>query len=97
MESIDFIVEYRCYSNFSLSEKGKWSDYRVYRPGRKRGWSLQLTVSGSGIYNCLRKNLVVHPGDLVLLSPDAFYDYQRHPKADNWGNLLVGFSTGLSN
>ncbi|MRI35126.1 arabinose operon transcriptional regulator AraC [Endozoicomonas sp. OPT23] len=91
MEGIDFIVDYRCNCSYTLSEKGQWSDYRVYRPGRKSGWGLQLTVSGKGVYNGLRSSLEVGPGDLVLLSPDAFYDYHRHPDADSWGCYWLVF------
>ena len=71
-ESIDFIMDYQCICGLTQSKKDEWTDYTLYRPGQKGGWGLHLTVKGSGIYNCLRKDLEVKSGDLVLLSPTAF-------------------------
>lgn len=91
MESIDFIVDYRANCSFTQSKKNRWNDFRVYRPDRKSGWALQLTVSGKGIYNTLRSSLEVEAGDLVLLSPNAFYDYHRHSDAESWGCYWLVF------
>jgi len=43
--------------------------------GTHSGWSLHLTVRGEGNYDCIRQQYVAGPGDLVLLGPDAVYDY----------------------
>lgn len=83
-ESVDFLMDYRCTSGFVDAQKGLWNDYRVYRPGLKCGWGLHLTTAGEGVYNCLNRSLRVSSGDLVLLAPDAFYDYARAPDSDNW-------------
>jgi AraC family transcriptional regulator of arabinose operon len=42
---------------------------------------VQLTTEGRGAYNCVREQLSTKPGDLILFSPDALYDYRR--AADN--------------
>ncbi len=93
MESIDFILDYHCICGVSESIKNQWSDYTVYRPGQKGGWGLHLTVGGEGTYNCLRQNLTVSAGDLVLLSPTAFYEYRRHADAEKWQVYWVAFQT----
>jgi AraC family transcriptional regulator of arabinose operon len=48
------------------------------------GWSIHLTTQGHGHYNCIREQLVTGPGDLILLSPDALYDYHRDESCDLW-------------
>jgi len=67
------------------------SDIQTRRPFRKNGWSLNLTVEGSGLYNCIRQQLVTRPGGLVLYSPDAIYDYRRADNAQIWGHQWLCF------
>lgn len=82
----------------TVSIRGAWDDFEVSMPGVKAGWSIHLTVSGSADYNCMRKSFTSNVGDLVLLSPNAYYNFKRSDDADEWvhywcvfpaeGNLL---------
>ncbi|MBT4522728.1 MAG: AraC family transcriptional regulator, partial [Halieaceae bacterium] len=49
------------------------------------------SVSGTGHYNCIRRELLAEPGDMVLLSPDAMYDYRRAQHASHWTHDWVYF------
>ena len=72
--------------------RGASNDLVTHRPaGRLRGWSLNLSVSGTGHYNCIRRELFAEPGDMVLLSPDAMYDYRRAQHASHWTHDWVYF------
>ncbi|MEH6582905.1 MAG: arabinose operon transcriptional regulator AraC [Halioglobus sp.] len=84
-ESVDSLMDYRATGGYSESNEGQWNDYSVYRPGHKRGWGVHLTTAGAGRYNCLRRTLEVGEGDLILMSPEAFYDYGRSTSVSNWG------------
>ncbi|WOJ98168.1 arabinose operon transcriptional regulator AraC [Congregibacter brevis] len=61
--------------------------------GQMRGWSLTLTVKGSGRYNCGDTELTTRVGDLVLHSPEAFYDYRRAFQSTEWVHYWVYFQT----
>lgn len=94
-ESLELIDE--LFADHSLSAvtrmvRGTATDVVTRRPaGKLRGWSLNLSVSGTGHYNCIRRELVTEPGDLVLLSPDAMYDYHRAHHASHWTHDWVYF------
>ncbi len=90
-ESVDFLMDYRSTGGYTKASQGQWNDFPTYRPGRKRGWGLHFTTEGAGTYNCLRRNLEVGVGDLVLLTPETFYDYRRLPAASCWGVHWVAF------
>jgi AraC family transcriptional regulator of arabinose operon len=85
------------FTNHSLSAvtnmvRGETNDLVTHRPaGKLRGWSLNLSVSGTGHYNCIRRELFAEPGDMVLLSPDAMYDYRRAQHASHWTHDWVYF------
>ena len=59
--------------------------------GNTGGWVLELTVKGKGNYNYYRREFQVEPSDLMLLSPDAFYEQSRARQADTWVNYWVYF------
>lgn len=67
------------------------SDMVTHRPHLKKGWSLHLTSAGGGHYNAVRQQLYTKPGDMVLLSPDALYDYRRASDSDLWEHRWVYF------
>jgi AraC family transcriptional regulator of arabinose operon len=90
-ESVDFLMDYRSTGGYTEARQGQWNDYPTYRPGRKRGWGIHFTTEGAGSYNCLRRTLEVGAGDLILLTPEAFYDYRRLPAASSWGVHWVAF------
>ncbi|MEH6593065.1 MAG: AraC family ligand binding domain-containing protein, partial [Halioglobus sp.] len=83
-ESVDSLMDYRATGGCSESNEGQWNDYAVYRPGHKQGWGVHLTTAGAGSYNCLRRTLEVGEGDLILMSPQAFYDYGRYGSSTTW-------------
>lgn len=68
------------------------ADGRILRPaGMRSGWSLQLTLSGGGVYNCIRKALSVGRGDMVLVSPDAVHECWRNPQEETWSSYWIYF------
>ncbi len=83
-ESVDFLLDYRCTGGSHIMNEGSLYDFKVYRPGKKQGWSLHLTTTGQGIYHSLHSHRTVHKGDLILLSPDALYDYHRILESSQW-------------
>lgn len=73
------------FSGTNTAVAGAYSDIATTRPAAAhKGWSLHLTASGSGLYECVRQKFASRPGDLVLLSPDAPYEYARAPNAKRW-------------
>jgi AraC family transcriptional regulator of arabinose operon len=68
------------------------ADGRIQRPaGMRSGWSLQLTIAGGGVYNCIRQNLAVGCGDMVLVSPDAVHECWRNPQEKIWSSYWIYF------
>jgi AraC family transcriptional regulator of arabinose operon len=72
-------------------KKGAASDINIRRVNTKLGWRLHLTTQGSGDYNCVGRRFISQVCDLVLLSPDALIDYQRHEQSDTWQHQWVYF------
>ncbi|MEH6593868.1 MAG: arabinose operon transcriptional regulator AraC [Halioglobus sp.] len=96
IELMDDLMD-ELFADHSLSAvtkmvRGASNDTVTHRPaGKLRGWSLNLSVSGTGHYNCIRRELFAGPGDMVLLSPDAMYDYRRAQHASHWTHDWVYF------
>lgn len=68
------------------------TDVEINRPaGKLSGWSLNLTVSGTGHYNCVRHEVQTRPGDLILLSPDAMYSCRRARQVAHWTHSWIYF------
>jgi len=64
----------------------------VKRPaGSHSGWSLHLTTQGSGRYECVRQQFASRPGDLILLAPDAPYNYVRNQETESWIHHWIYF------
>jgi len=81
-------------SGVTKMERGQLSDSATRRPaGHLRGWSLNLSTSGIGHYDCVRQELLASEGDMVLLSPDAMYDYHRSDQALHWVHHWIYFQT----
>ncbi len=55
--------------------------YRVVRPRGAGSWLLFYNCGGQGLFQQSGRRLVVHPGDVCLLAPDAFSDYGVPPDA----------------
>lgn len=91
LENVEPQIKRRVAPGITRCIRNTVSDFVTRRPNVKLGWTLQLTTEGQGAYNCIRTQLVTQPGDLVLLSPDALYDYQRHNDCDVWEHQWVYF------
>jgi len=91
LEEVDEVFRRRVAPGVTRNTRGLVNDFITRRPGVKLGWTLQLTTEGSGRYNCVRNQIVTSPGDLILLSPDALYDYQRDSACDTWEHQWVYF------
>jgi AraC family transcriptional regulator of arabinose operon len=71
--------------------RGTLSDYITRWPTTKLGWMVQLTVGGHGHYNCVRTQFQSGPGDLILFSPDALYDFRRAVDSESWEHQWIYF------
>ena len=60
------------------------------------GWTLHLTASGTGKYNCMRRNFSSKRGDLVLFGPDAVYDYAAVGEDEDWQHYWIYFQPSPS-
>jgi AraC family transcriptional regulator, arabinose operon regulatory protein len=78
LENVEPHIKKRVAPGVTRCTRNTVSDFVTRRPNVKLGWTIQLTTEGQGHYNCIRNQLVTQPGDLILLSPDALYDYQRN-------------------
>jgi AraC family transcriptional regulator of arabinose operon len=68
--------------------------YRVRRPGGSGNWLLTYTLDGAGLYREPGSDLVVGPGDIVLLGPDVPHDYGV-PEGGSWEFLWAHFQPRL--
>ena len=84
IEDTQALITQTIVTGTTITEKGEYSDYAVYRPYKKLGWTIHITSSGAGDYNCLRKRIRSKPGDLFLFAPDSHFNYQRHNDCDHW-------------
>lgn len=64
--------------------KDTWKDYVTLRPETKAGWTIHVTLKGSGTYNCVRTSMETQPGDILLFSPTAYLDAKRSVDSDEW-------------
>ena len=102
-ELMDGLFTDHAFSGVTVMEQGHINDVPTIRPaGKLRGWSLNLSTSGMGSYNCIRQNLFAGPGDMVLLSPEAMYDYRRagqlsHWTRRRWGHIFITFGYRMWN
>jgi AraC family transcriptional regulator, arabinose operon regulatory protein len=91
LEEVDDVFKQRIAPGVTRNTRGLVNDFITRRPNVKLGWAVQLTTLGSGRYNCVRNQLITGPGDLILLSPDALYDYRRDSSCDTWEHQWVYF------
>ncbi|GAC17685.1 arabinose operon transcriptional regulator AraC [Paraglaciecola arctica] len=91
LEEVDALFTNHITPGTTRHKRDDFSDFVTRRPHSKIGWSLHLTVEGNGYYNCIRERFVSKPGDLILLSPDALYDYRREHSCDLWVHQWVYF------
>lgn len=81
----------------TVSQKDSPIRSSVFRTaGTHYGWSLHLTASGHGEYNCIRQMFRSSRGDLVLLGPDAVYDYSVSKDCDEWHHHWLYFQPDAS-
>lgn len=55
------------------------------------GWTIQLTASGTGQYDCIRRSYSSRRGDLVLFGPDAVYNYAAADDGGDWQHHWIYF------
>jgi len=91
MEDVEALFSDQITPGVTRAVKDSISDLFFKRPHTKIGWTLQLTTSGKGSFNCIRQQLITEPGDLTLLSPDALYDYRREESAEEWTHIWIYF------
>ena len=91
LEEVDVVFTNHITPGTTRHRRNHISDIATRRPNSKSGWSLQLTTQGVGSYNCIRTQLTSVPGDLVLLGPDAFYDYRRDENCEEWEHQWIYF------
>ncbi|HEB27153.1 MAG TPA: arabinose operon transcriptional regulator AraC [Porticoccus sp.] len=75
----------------TVAERGSYSDFPVYRPYQKPGWSIHITTQGSGSYNCVRQVINSQIGDLFLFAPNSHFDYQRNKNVSSWTHQWIMF------
>ncbi len=72
--------------------RGAISDIHPYLTKDRPFWSLAFTVEGSGVCNCIRRELHTHPGDMILFSPTALVDLRRNDDSEHWVHHHVEFT-----
>ncbi len=65
--------------------------YRAYRPRGSPNWYVSLTLRGHGIFRQPEFELRTNPGDLVVLRPHAFHDYEVPPRG-RWEFIWAHFN-----
>ena len=91
IESMEKILDYEFLAGVTTAQAGHWNDLNTYQPLPKQGWTLHFTSSGAGHYDCLRNQVETIPGDFILLSPSAFFNYQRSRQSEQWVHHWVVF------
>jgi AraC family transcriptional regulator of arabinose operon len=91
LEEVDVFFTNHITPGATRYQKNHISDIVTRRPNSKSGWSIQLTTQGVGSYNCIRTELKATQGDIVLLGPDAFYDYRRAENYNEWEHQWIYF------
>ncbi len=71
--------------------KDSINDIHLHLSKARPSWSMILTVEGCGRYNCIRRDLLTYPGDIVLFSPSAIYDIRRDDSCQRWVHHHVHF------
>ncbi|MRI32457.1 hypothetical protein EOPP23_05590 [Endozoicomonas sp. OPT23] len=82
---------YQNVVNNAARKKNTWTDFHIIRPKLKAGWTLHLTLEGSGQYNLIRNTIRTSPGEIILLSPSAYLDVKRADNCDEWVYQSVMF------
>lgn len=67
------------------------SGYRAYRPRGGGDWLLIHTISGAGRFGHAGGDLIVGPGDWVMIRPGTLHDYAVAPSDKHWELLWAHF------
>ncbi|WP_194842562.1 AraC family ligand binding domain-containing protein [Endozoicomonas sp. OPT23] len=78
------IFDHRNVANNTHKKINHWLDNSACRPELKAGWVLHITRKGHGHYNCVRTDLEVEAGDIMLFSPDAYLECRRADNSEEW-------------
>lgn len=91
-KSHKFFFKDRNFAGVQVLKADLFGNLHIRRAaGEHRGWSLHLTTSGAGRYECIRQNFIARAGDLVLLNPDAPYNYVREDSENEWTHEWIHF------
>ncbi|MRI33187.1 hypothetical protein EOPP23_09345 [Endozoicomonas sp. OPT23] len=85
--TIESDLQFLHYQNVAVPSaisKDSWRDHAIFRPQRKAGWTMHVTTSGSGFYDCVRTQIRTEPGDIMLFSPTAYLDGRRAEESEHW-------------
>ncbi|MBA3708028.1 MAG: arabinose operon transcriptional regulator AraC [Planctomycetes bacterium] len=66
-------------------------DYACWRSHGTRDWMLTYTIGGLGRYGHALGEIIVQPGELVLVRPGTLHDYGVEPRRQSWHFLWVHF------
>jgi AraC family transcriptional regulator of arabinose operon len=92
LDLVDEIFKGHSLSGVSKMVRDTATDVEIRRPaGKLSGWSLNLTVSGTGHYHFMRHEIQTGRGDLMLLSPEAMYDCRRAGESSHWTHSWIFF------
>ncbi|MFK0573147.1 helix-turn-helix domain-containing protein [Endozoicomonas sp.] len=91
VESDENFFRYLNVAADTFCQVNTWSDYHLMRPQIKAGWTMHVTVEGSGYYNCVRTTIETEPGDILLFSPSAYLDSRRAESCHRWVYKWVMF------
>ena len=91
IEDANDLLQQPIVGGISYAEKGKYSDYQVFRPYQKNGWIIHITTRGSGSYNCVRRQLLSKPGDILLFAPDSHLEHRRSQHSADWSHHWIMF------
>jgi AraC family transcriptional regulator of arabinose operon len=92
LDLVDEIFADHSLSGVTKMVENTATDVEIRRPaGKLSGWSLNLTVSGTGHYHCVRHEIQTQRGELMLLSPEAMYDCRRASQASHWTHSWIFF------
>nr|MDT0252261.1 AraC family ligand binding domain-containing protein [Endozoicomonas sp.] len=91
VESDQQFFKYLNVASRGLCVKGSWTDHSILRPQTKAGWTIHVTLKGSGYYNCVRTTLQTQPDDILLFSPTAYLAVRRAGDCDQWLYSWVTF------
>lgn len=66
-------------------------DYAAEQLARHSGWTLIVTLAGTGCIATTDTHFLAQAGDLVLFGPNGIYDYHHAPETQEWLYIFIHF------